>query len=59
MKKQYINPKIRYIFVENQNYLMADSTITMELGSEEVEVDDDTEGFVQYSKGTSFWDDEE
>lgn len=57
MKKQYINPKIRYIFVANQNYLMADSNFTMGLESEEV--GDDTEGFEQYSKGTSFWDDEE
>lgn len=55
MKKQYINPETNIVVVIAQSQLMIGSDFTMPLQTEEVS--DETIGFIQGSRGNSFWDD--
>ncbi|MBQ8462529.1 MAG: hypothetical protein IJ544_00225 [Prevotella sp.] len=53
MKKQYINPETTVIAIDTQKHLMAGSVFETLY---DTPVGDDTEGFVQYSRGNSLWD---
>lgn len=59
MKKQYINPETNIVVLIAQSQLMTGSGdhTTQQLKTEEVS--NDTQGFVQYSRVNSLWDDDE
>ena len=56
MQKQYINPETTVVLLDTQGQLMAGS-ITETLKT--TDVGDDTDGFVQHSRGFNLWDDDE
>lgn len=55
MKKVYITPNTQVLTISASPILAGSLNETLKT----TEVSDDTEGFVQYSRGISLWDDEE
>lgn len=57
MKKQYIQTETTVMIIDTQKHLMAGSNFSENLKEEEVS--NETEGFVQASRGNSIWGDDE